>query len=927
MSEETLLVVGDNHHIASVIENRLISSKGYKLLVATSGKSALAIVRARPVSLMVLEQKLTDISGLELLRQLSSEGRSVPTILIADRGSEQIAVDAFRLGVQDYLSTPLEPEKLDISITHALSDSRLRHEKSRLTMQLKEQVSWLGTLSKVGNSVTSTLELDEVLRRIIEAGVQLTHADEGFLALLDEGSGQLYLRAVKNIEEDKIKTLRLPVTDTMLGSVLRSMRPLRTTQASNSPLLKVSTGYLVHSLLHVPLISRGRALGVLSVDNRFNVHPFKEIDEAMLISLADYASVAIENAKLYQQAQQEIVDRKKAEEALRESEERYELAVRGANDGLWDWNLKENTIYFSPRWKTMLGYDEEEITDNPKEWSTRIHPEDLEYTMFAINNHIKGLTTHFESEHRMFHRDGEYRWMLTRGMAVWDEDGVATRLAGSQSDIHDRKLAEQRLLHDAFHDTLTGLPNRALFVDRLESAIKRANQRTRYLYAVLYLDLDRFKDVNDSLGHMMGDQLLIAVARRLELVLRSTDSVARLGGDEFVLLLEDMFEASDATDVADRVNKEFEMPFILENHEVYITTSIGIVLSETGYQRAEDVLRDADIAMYRAKAKGKARYEIFDPDMRNRIMERLMMETKLRQAIENGELRVFYQPIVSLQTGKLVSMEALVRWQHPERGLLPPGEFIPLAEETSLIIPLDRWVLREACRQMHEWHDLYPTNPLLAVSVNLSGKQLIQPDLVEAIDLILQETGLDPKYLKLEITESAIMERDSLTEKSFNRLREMGVQMQIDDFGVGYSSLGYLAFFTINAVKIDRSFISKITNGGSHPKIVQAIVMLAHALGMDVIAEGLETEEQLVQVRSFGCEYGQGYLLMKPVDSEHIKGMITKAQSGERFVKLTAGNARKDGSVRRGEVRKPARSDLGADLSVAVPSNGVNDRK
>jgi diguanylate cyclase (GGDEF)-like protein/PAS domain S-box-containing protein len=880
MSQESILVVDDNRQIANFLVHDLLPGLGYEAFHASSGKKALEILHLRTFSLMLLDLQLPDMTGLQLLRQLGSEGRHVPTILFTAHGSEQVAVEAFHLGVQDYLIKPVEPDDLNAAITRALTETRLRQEKTLLTAQLKEQVTWLTALTRVGQSVISTLEPNEVLRRIVEAGVHLTHADEGFLALLDDASGQLYLRAVKNIDEEKIKTLRLLVTDTLLGSVVQGGKPVRRSRSTAEPSLKVSTGFLVHSILHVPILSKGKSLGVLSVDNRSSKRPFTGIDESMLVSLANYASVAIENAELYQRAQQEIVERKRVETALRESEERYALAVQGANDGIWDWDLNKNRIYYSPRWKSMLGYKEKEVGDSPKEWFDRIHPEDLEQVRLDITNHIKGLSAHFESEHRVLHKDGAYRWMQCMGLAVHRESGSVARMAGSQADITDRKVAEQRLLHDAFHDTLTGLPNRSLFMDRLSYAVERAKRRGDYLFAVLYLDLDRFKDVNDSLGHMLGDQLLIASGRLLEGSLRPTDTVARLGGDEFVIMLEDINDVGDATRVAERIQQRLAAPLQLDGHNVSVTASIGIVLSLTGYQRAEDVLRDADIAMYRAKAHGKARYEIFDPAMRDRIMERLTLETQLRQALERQELRVFYQPIVSLETGKMIGLEALARWQHPQRGLVLPAEFIPLAEETGLIIPLDRWVMYEACRQLKDWQSRYTIDEPLTISVNISSKQLGENNLLSAIRNILQETELDPHQLKLEITESAIIENHERTAESFAELQKLGVQIQIDDFGVGYSSLSYLPRFHLDALKIAQSFVSTMEQDNNLLKIIQSIVMLTHGLGMGVIAEGVETEEQLERLRALGCEYGQGYLVSRPLDAPKIGDLLQNMEVG-----------------------------------------------
>jgi diguanylate cyclase (GGDEF)-like protein/PAS domain S-box-containing protein len=884
MGEEIILVVDDNRQIADFMATRMLPELGYKALVAYDGATALKIVKSRQLSLILLDLQLPDTNGLDLLRRLEKEGYNIPTILATAYGSEKVAADAFRLGVHDYLIKPVEPDILNGAITRALSESRLLRYKATLMDQLKEQVAWLAELSRVGQSVTSTLELDEVLRRIVEAGVRLTRAEEGFLALIDEKSGQLYLRAIKNLDQDECKTLRLPVTDPLVSRVLTQKKPLRVNSLPGDMPIKVSTGFLVNNLLHVPILSKGRPLGVLTVDNRTSLRPFKQMDEIVLMSMADYAAVALENAGLYHKAQLEISERIRIEMALRESEARYALAVRGSNEGLWDWDLKTNTMYYAPRWLAMLGCEEGEVQNIPQAWFNRIHPEDVEQAKLDILAHVRGTTSHFENEHRVQHKNGTYRWMLTRGLAYRDENGNAIRMAGSMTDINDRKFAEQKLLHDALHDALTDLPNRALFMDRLSYCVERAKRANEYLFAVLYLDLDRFKDINDSLGHMTGDRLLIETAKLLQRTLRATDTVARLGGDEFVILLDDIHDISDATRIADRIQIELANSLRLTDQDIYVSTSIGIVISATGYNRAEDVLRDADIAMYRAKAMGKARYEIFDATMRDRILERLSIEIDLRQSIEKGELIIHYQPIVSLKASRLAGFEALVRWRHPKRGLLFPADFISLAEDTGLIIPLDRWVLREACRQMKEWQDLYPCDPPLKISVNLSGKQVAQPDLVERVQSILAETGLHPECLKLEITESALIANINQAVDLFSRLQILGVQIEIDDFGVGYSSLSYLSNLPINALKVDQSFISMLAKKGSHLKIVQAIVMLAHGLGMSVVAEGVETSDQLIQLQELGCENAQGCFMASAVASERINELLKGVKEGENIL-------------------------------------------
>ncbi len=877
MSHEKILVVDDNRQLNDFLSLTLLPGMGYEVLVARDANSAIKVIKQNRASLdlMLLDLQLPDMTGLELLRRLDKDGYHIPTILMTAHGSEQVAAEAFRLGVHDYLNKPLDETLLTDAITRALSESRLQREKAILNAQLEQQVTWLTSLSKVGQSVTSTLELGEVLIRIVEAGVFLTKAEEGFLALLEKDSGLLYLRAVKNMDEDSIKTLRIPITDSLVGQVMKTKRALRAIQPSQGALLKVSTGYLVHSLLHVPILSRGIAVGVLSVTNRKTETPFKEKDELVLNSLADYAAVALENADLYQQARQEISERQRVEDALRESEERYSLAVRAANDGLWDWNLKNNQIYYSPRWKHMLGYSDQEISDNPSEWLNRVHPEDIQKLKTNISAHIKGLSAHFECEYKIMHANGSYRWMLSRGMAVIGNDKTAQRLAGSQTDITLRRQAEIKLLHDAFHDALTELPNRSLFIDRLEHVIERNRRDNSRLYAVLFLDLDRFKDVNDSLGHLTGDQLLVATAHLLQSILRPTDTVARFGGDEFVILLEDIKDVSDVTRVADRIQKKLMLAALLPNHTIFMSASMGIVLSATGYNRPEDVLRDADTAMYRAKESGRSRYEIFDSAMRDQIMLRLEIESALRQAIEKEELDVYYQPIVDVKTGRIVWFEALIRWKHPTRGLLLPGSFLSLADETGLIIQIDRFVLRKATAQLVQWQKLFPEDPPLGVSVNMSGKHITQPDFVEYIVQTIQQTGLGAASLNLEITENAVMGNNEIIHDILDQLKKYGIQVQIDDFGVGYSSLNYLSHNSIKVLKIDRSYISKIQDP-DYLKIVQAIIKLTHGLGLVVVAEGVETKEQLAQLNLLDCEFIQGKLISMPTDDHAILNLLKK---------------------------------------------------
>jgi diguanylate cyclase (GGDEF)-like protein/PAS domain S-box-containing protein len=560
-------------------------------------------------------------------------------------------------------------------------------------------------------------------------------------------------------------------------------------------------------------------------------------------------------------------------EDLRESEERYALAMQGANDGLWDWNLVTNEVHWSARWKAVLGYDESEIGASPDEWLTRVHHEDLERVKAALSTHFTESSGHYESEHRILHRNGTYRWVLCRGAAVRNGAGGATRFVGSLTDITEGKVA----------DALTGLPNRLLFVDLLDRAIKRSQRRTDYIFALLVLGLDRFKSVNDSLGMLTADRVLVAVARRLQSSLRGVDAVtpekpgvtlARLDGDEFTVLIDDISDASDAIRVAERLGEALHKPFEVEGNQVYISATCGVAVSSTGYDRPDEILRDASTALHRAKARGETSYELFDPAMRARAVSRLQLETDLRNAIADAAFVVHYQPIISLRTGTIASFEALVRWLHPTRGLVGPAEFIPVAEDTGMLLPIGRMTLAESCRQMVTWQRQFGSEAPGVICVNVSCRQFADTELVNEIQAILRETGLNGSRLHLEITESAFIGDVATAHMTLNRLHSLGIELSIDDFGTGYSSLSYLHRLQAGTVKVDRSFVSRIDSGDRGSEMVRAIVGLAHNLGMEVVAEGVETAEQLAQLQAIGCDYAQGFYFSKPADTATVDRLI-----------------------------------------------------
>ncbi len=526
-----------------------------------------------------------------------------------------------------------------------------------------------------------------------------------------------------------------------------------------------------------------------------------------------------------QELQREVVERKQAEQLLQESEEKLESILNSLEEVVWSVSASTGElIYLNPTAQKVYGRPISEFFNNPNLWLEVVHPEDRQRVDMSYQTLLEQGQK--EVEYRILRPNGEVRWLSFRSHVIYDKKGIAIRIDGIVDDITQRKQVEEQLIHDALHDALTDLPNRTLFMERVELALQKAKRCKDYLFAVLFIDLDRFKLVNDSLGHAVGDQLLIAIAHILKQCLRPTDIIARLGGDEFTILLDGLQDITDATNIASRLQAKLTSPFQLESHTVFTSASIGIVLSSTGYEQAADLLRDVDIAMYRAKEQGKARYTIFDQVMYEQTRELLQLESDLRLALDRQEFCLHYQPIISLVTGKLTGFEALVRWRHPQQGVISPAKFIPVTEDTGLIVSLGEWVLREACRQLHAWQTQFPTLAPLNISVNLAGLQIREPSLINQIARILAETGLHGSSLKLEITESMLMEDVQETINTLLQIRAMNIQLSIDDFGTGYSSFSYLRRLPVNNLKIDRSFVSLMKYDNENFEIVKTITTL-----------------------------------------------------------------------------------------------------
>ncbi|WP_190488332.1 EAL domain-containing protein [Microcoleus sp. FACHB-831] len=733
-------------------------------------------------------------------------------------------------------------------IADITESKRMEREREYLLHRLRLEAEDLAALSTVTANAISTLNLDELLNVLLQRIVQVTQADTATILLKEDD--QLVIKAGIGIDEQLELGHAIPIGPSFAGIIALTMQPLYVEDAQNSPGVMVNHFHKpqgIKTILGVPLKRNGSLIGVLHVAWS-KIHPFSDRALHLLEITAERCAMAILNAKLY--------------EELGKREELYRTLTRNFPNGavfLFDRDLRYTLA-------EGLGLEavgvSKEFFEGKTIWET-LPPETCEHIEPHYRAALAGTRTTFE----MLYAERIY---LVHTLPVKNERGQIFAGMAMTQDITERKCAEEQLRFYAFYDSLTGLPNRAWFLERLEKSIEEAKEQPDRLFAVLLLDLARFQMVKYSLGHIVADQLLTATAIKLSGCLRPNDAIARVGSDEFAILLPQIREPQDAIRVAERIQQQLTSPFNLDGHELFCSASVGIVLSSMDYRQPEDYLQAADTAMHQAKKSGKVPHAVFVPAMHTGAIARLQLETDLRRALKRQEFRLYYQPIVSLKSGTIKGFEALVRWQHPERGMVSPAEFIPLAEETGLIVPLGAWVLRESCRQMRVWQLAFPNcTEDVTISVNLSGIQIIQPGMIEQIDEILQETELDPSCLKLEITESVIMDNAEFVRNLLEQLKARNILLCIDDFGTGYSSLSYLHRWPIDTLKIDRSFVNGIGVEGHSREIIWTIVTLAGNLGMEVVAEGVETAQQLTQLRMLKreCHYGQGYYFSKPVDS------------------------------------------------------------
>ncbi|MGH2366569.1 MAG: putative bifunctional diguanylate cyclase/phosphodiesterase [Chloroflexota bacterium] len=755
----------------------------------------------------------------------------------AARGSEQniflaLALATVILAVVRQFVTLRENERLN---------QELRVFSGRLEAMVDERTASLAALHDLASALSAASSTDEVAQIGLQALQRAVDGQASVLYLRDIHDGTRYTPVSTH---PSLPALPIDTSPQMLARVVRG--EVCSHEATSTE----------GRTIWVPVSERGQVYGCIAIVGADLEDPQ---DTQTLATMGAEFGIAYENQRRF--------------DITRAAEAHFRSLVANATEVIAIVDAAGTLRYQSPAAERVWGYAPEQLTGTNTH--DLVHPDDRAAAQALFAQVLAGSGTTLTAELRLRHANGTWRdceVVVTNRLA---DPGVAG-LVATYRDVTERKRYERELAQLAFHDPLSGLPNRALFLDRLERALARAERHHRPV-AVLFLDVDNFKVVNDSLGHGVGDQLLVTVAERIQTCLRAEDTAARLGGDEFTVLLEDVTAGHEAEAVAERIAATLQVPIVLQGREVVVTASIGIAFSAPGRDRPDGLLRHADLAMYRAKTAGKARWAVFDQSMNDAAVERLELETDLRRALDREEFRVYYQPITHLGSRRITEVEALVRWEHPQRGLVSPAQFIPVAEETGLIVPLGQWVLEEACRQTRIWHRECPAQPgeaPLTVSVNLSARQFQHPELVEDIARVLDETGIDSRSLKLEITESVVMANADAAVLTLHRLKDLGVQLAIDDFGTGYSSLSYLKRFPVDTLKIDRSFVDRLGQNPQDTAIVQSVVALAKTLRLSLTAEGVETAEQLGHLQELGCDRGQGYYFARPLPAVQVVTLL-----------------------------------------------------
>jgi len=782
--------------------------------------------------LVISDYRLPQLDALTALNLIKQYKTGIPFILVSGTIGEVYAVEMMKAGANDYVMKD-NLQRLPEAVRRELREVQVHLERQQAELRLQES--------------------EQRFRSLFESTPMI--AVQGYnqnreVIYWNEASERLYGYTKTEAVGEKLEDLIIPpeMRQAVIMGVDQWINGGQCIPASELSLMRKDGSIVPVYSSHIMLVNSQGIPEIYCVD----------------IDLSD------QEAALREHNQSEI--------ELRESEERYRLLAENTNDLVCLHEPDGKYIYVSPSSEMLLGYQFTELLGQYPHLF--IHPEDCD--RFLQDSQTDILTRNpTPITYRIRHKSGHYIWFETLSKPIKNANNQLVKIQTTSRDITERIDAQQKLRYEALHDGLTGLPNRSLLTERLELAINRSRRLDTYHYSVLFFDLDRFKVINDSLGHLVGDQLLTLVAHKLKNHIRDIDLVARLGGDEFVILLEDVIGAEKAIQVTERILEDLQAPLLINDSEVVIGTSVGIVLGTKDYQKASDIIRDADIAMYRAKEAGRGSYKLFDVQMHTQAVNRLTLETDIRKALEREEFFVCYQPIIDIVgvdftfAKHLVGFEALVRWQHPTKGLVFPDEFVPMAEETGLIVAIDRWMFCTACHQLAAWKKKFPNRRPLKMSINLSARDLQQGSLLNSIDCVLEATGLAGSDITLEITESMLIDNISQTIELLKQLKEREIQISIDDFGTGYSSLNYLHRLPADNLKIDRSFVGQMQHDNRNYQVVSTIIALSNQLGLAVVAEGIETPQQLQWLKDLGCEFGQGYLFSKPLSKQMVEVMLS----------------------------------------------------
>jgi diguanylate cyclase (GGDEF)-like protein/PAS domain S-box-containing protein len=853
---------------AKLISGMLAAVKSVMLCKVTQVgrvRDALEAHEANPQDVAILDFHLPDAPGLAGLDQFRREVDGLPILFYAANASECSATQAAQHGANDLLIRGgFDAVLLTRAVRYA---AERRRSRAALREHLDKLTHFQGVLLEMAKAGTG--EPDEAFRRLCESSSLTLDVERVGIWLFNPAHTEIVCRSLytnsKKLVENPGTVIRSSDYPRYFNA-LEEHRVVAATDAARDPRTsEFRDGYLkahgITAMMDAPIRLHGELVGVVCHEHLGAVREWPLEDQEFASSIADLVAINLEAA-----------ERRRVEEALRE-ERHFTDAVLDSTDLLMVvLDPGGRIVRFNRAAGHLTGFSASEAIGKIF-WETFTAPEDAETVREIISNPPSEASGN-QHEHSWMTRQGARPYIAWSITPLRDKTGTLRYTVITAIDISQRRALEEQLVHDAFHDSLTGLPNRALVLDRLGMVIRQTIRRRAHKFGVLFVDMDRFKIINDSMGHLEGDRFLIEISRRLEKCVRPGDTVARFGGDEFTILVDDVKGVGDCTLVAQRIQQQLSAPILVGGQDVFMTASIGIAMSDTGYERAEDVLRDADIAMYRAKARGGASYEVFDRSMHSHAVDLLRMEIELRRAMERNEFQVYYQPVVTLAEGRIAGFEALIRWNHPERGVVPPAEFIRMAEETGMIIEIDRYVLREACRQLKDWRSRLPGREDLSISVNLSVKQFSRPDLADHVRNAIRQAGLEPGALRLEITESVLLDSSPSATDQLEALHKEGFRIYLDDFGTGYSSLSYLHRFPVDTLKIDRSFVMAMKPDGGGREIIRTIVALAQNLDLHVIAEGVETAMQRDALHELRCEYAQGYMYSKPVDSKKAEALL-----------------------------------------------------